>query len=227
MPVAVCWFWGHCHGLWAALVAKLLGQICAEAFLGLPNASVNAVGRPGHVLALQQPKAQIAGQIDLAPLVQPAVLHLSGQPGVGAHRAIGIDPPNPGGDLQLHKHLLGAILKIPAALWIGHVVAADELDEFFVLQLRALAVGKVAQGLGALVAHVPMPARIQAQPAVTSGHIWPFGHGLFDDIVHQGLSLHHCMRHSGKAWSWPGGAPFKYPTCPPVCVWHNTTDAPT
>ena len=63
--------------------------------------------------------------------------------------------PYPRRTLQFHIHALRAVLKIPAAIWLDQIVAANELGQLVVLQQIALgagfATGKSAAGLGLLI----------------------------------------------------------------------------
>src|SRR5690606_31738072 len=100
----------------------------------------------------------------------------------------------------------------------GRVVALDELHQFVVPEQRAFAGRYVftgnrrerAHGLDAVVTHVPLAPCVQAKPAITMGHVRPFGHGGLDDLIHGALLLaHRCfINHwptaSGMARTWPG-----------------------
>jgi hypothetical protein len=44
-------------------------------------------------------------------------------------------------------------------------------------------------GSTAFVAQIPVATRIEAEPAVAMRHSGPFGEGLFDDVVHEGIVL--------------------------------------
>ena len=46
------------------------------------------------------------------------------------------------------------------------------------------AAGKAANGMGAVVAHIPVATRVQAEPAVAMRDIGPLGHRLFNYVVH-------------------------------------------
>ena len=70
----------------------------------------------------------------------------------------------------------GSVLKEPSPLIVAFVIAADEINEFFVPQPRTTALRKISSGLRGVVAHEPAPSRIQPQPSVAIRHrlaIWP------------------------------------------------------
>jgi hypothetical protein len=43
--------------------------------------------------------------------------------------------PNPRRGFQFDKHLLRTILKVPTAMHVSHVIAANELDQLVMLEL--------------------------------------------------------------------------------------------
>lgn len=192
---------------------------------GSPVARLHPLGCGCHVSGVHQPQAKIGHQVQPAGFVQQAVLHVGLQPGVRQHPAIGLQAPDPGRGFELDEHALRPVLKEPAPVLIGRVVAVNELDELVVLQQRTLAVRERSLGLCAVVAHVPVAARVQPEPAKTVRHIGPLGHRGPDDIVHIGKpqrwASSQCPTASGMARTWPGmpkgpcdaGKPT-WPPCP-------------
>ena len=77
---------------------------------------------------------------------------------------------NMGRVIQIDKHALRAILKIPAARIVMRVVAADK-------RLQCV----VADGLAL---DQPVAAPVQREPAVNGGHVRPLGHRAQDGFIH-------------------------------------------
>jgi len=83
---------------------------------------------------------------------------------------------------------LRAVLKKPRAVCIWGVIAMNEFNQLVVLQQGPFgacqATLKTAAGLRRVISQVPMTALVQTQPAITVGYVGPFGHGLFDQVIH-------------------------------------------
>ena len=84
---------------------------------------------------------------------------------------------------QLDVHPLRSVLKEPSPLVVAFVIAADEINEFFVPQPRTTACGKSPAACAASSRMNQRP-RIQPQPSVAIRYVWPFGQCLFDDVIH-------------------------------------------
>src|SRR3990167_24499 len=105
-----------------------------------------------------------------------------------------LHPPDPWRAFEFHVDPLGSILEQPLPLRIALIVASHEIQQLFMSELRSLMGRKVSGCLCRLVADEPASARVQPQPAVAVGHVRPFDHGLFHDIVH--APILHCAAHS-------------------------------
>ena len=46
------------------------------------------------------------------------------------------------------------------------------------------AAGKTTHRLRAVIAHPPLPTRVQAQPAIAVWHVGPFGYGFKNNVIH-------------------------------------------
>ncbi|MNT19622.1 hypothetical protein D3C72_1548890 [compost metagenome] len=82
--------------------------------------------------------------------------------------------------LQIHIHALRTILEKPATAFVLGVIAVDEIQQG---RMDDLVAGQLLL-LRLLVAHAPVAARVQPQPAVAVGYVRPFGQGLLDEFIH-------------------------------------------
>src|SRR5690242_5179107 len=103
----------------------------------------------------------------------------------GAHGGAGVreqpltrvvEPVYPGRVVERHEHALRTILEIPAALFIGRVIPADELPDRGVGD--AFEAPRYALDL-------PVPAAVEREPAVHRRHVRPLQHAADHDVVHR------------------------------------------
>src|SRR3990167_1548741 len=162
----------------------------------IPASTVRFNLQRGHanVLALQQAKAQLSHQIHFAGFIHQAAQSGDLFTGVRADRTVRFHAPDPWRAFEFHVDPLGSILEQPLPLRIALIVASHEIQQLFMSELRSLMGRKVSGCLCRLVADEPASARVQPQPAVAVGHVRPFDHGLFHDIVH--APILHCAAHS-------------------------------
>ena len=109
-----------------------------------------------------------------------------------------------------------------AAARVGLVVAFDELAQRAVLDAAALDARERPRRLDAVVAHVPVAARVQRQPAVAVRHVGPLLQCGLDHRIHRRLSCNRravqrrariqAITASGKVRTWPGKRPPGNPT---------------
>ena len=158
-----------------------------------PALLLNCIGGDWNILGMNQ------SETDAGVQIQPAVFVQEGRNILGRlfilcmNPEISVDAPNPWCDFQLHIDPLGPILEVPKAKRVAGVVSPDEFNQFSVLQQTAFcarqSTSKCACSLCTIVAHVPVAARVQPEPAKTVRHVGPFDHGLFNDIVHGSRSM--------------------------------------
>ena len=148
----------------------------------------HGVGGRFHVLRVHQAEAGVGGQEQAPALVGPGRLHCRRGSGMRAHlgRRAGScgQAPHVRRRLQLHVDALRAVLEVPGALRRAFVVAFDELAQLAMLDAAALGERERAGGLRAVVAHVPVAACIERQPAGAGRHVGPFLQGGANHVVH-------------------------------------------
>ena len=76
--------------------------------------------------------------------------------------------------VERNENPLRPVLKIPAALGVVFVIAADEISDY--------RIGN------ALTLDQPGAAAVQAEPAIDGRHVRPFGHCLFNDVIHVSMA---------------------------------------
>jgi hypothetical protein len=154
---------------------------------GRPQPLLDGFGRNAHVLCVNQPEPDRRDQIKPAGLVEQAGRDVDRLAGMGRHgepAALVRHAPDQRRGLQLHVHALRPVLEEPLPFVVVLVVAVDEVDQLVVSQHRALGLQEWPLRLGAVVAHVPVAARVEAEPVVAVRHVGPLGERLFDDVVH-------------------------------------------
>ena len=94
-----------------------------------------------------------------------------------------------GRGFEFNVHALRTVLEEPGADLVVSVVAMDELEQLVMLDAAALDARERAGRLHAVVAHVPVAACVQRQPAVAGRHVRPLLQRGFDDVIHGGVVL--------------------------------------
>ena len=194
-----------------------------------------------YILRVDQPEPLLRHEVEPARFVEQAGRRIGSGPGVGRdlEAALG-HAPHQRRRFQLHVDALRPVLEEPLARIVVLVVALDEVDQLLVLQPRAPGLGERPRRLRAVIAQVPVAARIQAEPAVAVRHVGPFGQGLLDDVIHRailragGRDVRRAVRNSQPPtrsgivahmprWQRHRGKP----TWPPCAGCHRVTCAPT
>ena len=165
-----------------------MGQFGGRDVLQGPLLVFKGLGNGVDIHGVDEAEADVGVDVHAPCFVHEALAVVGRTAGVGGEAEVSAQAPDPGGGLEFDVDALGAVLKIPAALGVGFVVAGNEVDEFAVCEQRAFgsgaSAGEAALGLGRVVAHVPLAAFVQAEPAVAVGDVGPFAHGLLNDVIH-------------------------------------------
>ena len=128
-------------------------------------------GHPRQIPVAHQAGPVLRCQQEAGILVRPYAAHiLDRQVGVGHQVLVFIEEQDPGRVGQGQEDALGAVLKEPAALFVGGVVAVDEGDGVWVGD--------------DLTAQTPAAATVEGQPTIDGGYIGPAGHAAQDAVIH-------------------------------------------
>jgi hypothetical protein len=97
-------------------------------------------------------------------------------------RAVGFDHQahDPGRVTELHIYALRTVLKEPLPAFVALVIAVDEAQQRLVTDRHARRTAR----LRGLVAHTPVAAPVEHQPAGATRYVRPLGQRLFDDVIH-------------------------------------------